>query len=98
MQDTAEKLVTFLKRLGADLVFDMKLAEDWSILELQREFTLRSIIDDNGKSKQKTVLSSLCPGEAICVFMVIGLLSQSKNFIRHYMVVVRRNCGFLFNH
>jgi len=62
VQDTTEKLVTFLKRLGADLVFDMKLAEDWSILELQREYTQRSIIDDNGKSKQKTVLSSLCPG------------------------------------
>ena len=27
--------------LGADLVLDLKLAEDWSILELQREMVTR---------------------------------------------------------
>ena len=41
VQDTAEKLTTFLKQLGADLVLDLKLAEDWSILELQREMVTR---------------------------------------------------------
>ena len=58
--------MTFLKNLGADLVLDLKIAEDWNILELQREF-LDRLADDGGsnsggKSKQKTVLSSLCPG------------------------------------
>ena len=64
VQETAEKLTTFLKQLGADLVVDLKLAEDWSILELQREFLQR--YRDRGSSANKpgtrTVLSSVCPG------------------------------------
>ena len=64
VQETAEKLTTFLKHLGADLVLDLKLAEDWSILELEREFLQR--YRDRGSSGSKpgtqTVLSSVCPG------------------------------------
>ena len=41
MQETAERVAGFLRGLGADLVLDLKLAEDWSILELQREMVTR---------------------------------------------------------
>ena len=41
VQSTADRLSRFLKSLGADLVLDLKLAEDWSILELQREMVER---------------------------------------------------------
>jgi len=63
VQDTAEKLTCFFKELGADLVMDMKLAEDWSILEQQRELLERyrgRVV--GAKPGTNTVLSSICPG------------------------------------
>ena len=64
VQETAEKLTTFLKQLGADLVVDLKLAEDWSILELEREFLQRYRDRTSSASKPgtTTLLSSVCPG------------------------------------
>jgi len=63
VQDTAEKLAGFLVELGADFVLDMKLAEDWSILEQQNEFLERYRARKVGaKSGTHTVLSSVCPG------------------------------------
>jgi len=63
VQDTAEKLSGFLKELGADLVMDTKLAEDWSILEQQRELLERYRGRVEGaKPGTQTVLSSSCPG------------------------------------
>ena len=62
VQDTAERLTGFLKNLGADLVYDLKLAEDWSILELEREFLQRFTDKAGEKPGKKTVLSSVCPG------------------------------------
>lgn len=65
VQDTAEKLTKFLKNLGADIILDLKLAEDWSILELQKEFLERyreGGHDDSVKVKPNPMLSSLCPG------------------------------------
>ena len=41
VQSTADRISRFLKSLGADLVLDLKVAEDWSILELQREMVER---------------------------------------------------------
>eukprot|EP00092_Neocalanus_flemingeri_P012616 GFUD01013597.1.p1 GENE.GFUD01013597.1~~GFUD01013597.1.p1 ORF type:complete len:482 (+),score=176.67 GFUD01013597.1:38-1483(+) len=63
VQDTAERLAGFLKELGADLVMGMKLAEDWSILEQQRELLDRYRNRVEGaKPGTQTVLSSSCPG------------------------------------
>jgi len=63
VQDTAERLTGFLKELGADLVLDTKLAEDWSILEQQQEFLRRYQSRVEGaKPGTHTVLSSVCPG------------------------------------
>ena len=41
LQETAERLAGFLRWLGADLVLDTKLAEDWSLLEQQQEMLQR---------------------------------------------------------
>ena len=66
VQSTADKLSRFLRSLGADLVLDLKVAEDWSILELQREvlerWRNREQAGPNPRTKSHTVLSSLCPG------------------------------------
>jgi len=63
VQDTAEKMTGFLKELGVDMVLDIKLAEDWSILEQQRELLERYRGRVEGaKPGKHTVLSSICPG------------------------------------
>jgi len=66
VQSTADRLSRFLKSLGADLVLDLKVAEDWSILELQREMVerwrAREQEGPNPKTRSHTLLSSLCPG------------------------------------
>ena len=73
MQDTVEKLTKFLKNLGADIILDLKLAEDWSILELQKEFLERyreGGHDDSVKVKPNPMLSSLCPGIIKNIFLI----------------------------
>jgi len=57
-----KKLSTFLKNLGADMVLDMKLAEDISIIEQQNEFISRYKERKEGGKHPGPVLTSACPG------------------------------------
>jgi len=61
-QETAEKLSTFLKGMGADMVLDMKLAEDLSILEQQEEFITKFGERKEGGKHPGPILTSSCPG------------------------------------
>jgi len=62
-QLTMEKLGGFLKQLGADFVFDMKTAEDISILEQQKEFIDKFNNRTQTSSKHPgPILTSSCPG------------------------------------
>ena len=54
VQSTADRLSRFLKSLGADLVLDLQLAEDWSILELQREMVERWRVREQEGPNPKT--------------------------------------------
>ncbi|XP_026468749.1 probable cytosolic Fe-S cluster assembly factor AAEL012261 [Ctenocephalides felis] len=57
VQDTAEKVSGYFKSLGADLVIDMKIADDISLVENATEFIERY------HSKQNLpMLASACPG------------------------------------
>ena len=38
VEEAVMKLVTYFKKMGADFVYDLKLAEDIALLEHQREF------------------------------------------------------------
>jgi len=58
----AQKLNTFLKSLGVDLVLDMRLAEDLSILEQQEEFIARFRERVEGGKHPGPILTSSCPG------------------------------------
>eukprot|EP00088_Acartia_fossae_P004118 TRINITY_DN11754_c0_g1_i3.p1 TRINITY_DN11754_c0_g1~~TRINITY_DN11754_c0_g1_i3.p1 ORF type:complete len:477 (+),score=101.59 TRINITY_DN11754_c0_g1_i3:63-1493(+) len=58
----ARKLTTFLKDLGADMVLDMKLAEDLSIAEQQNEFLERFRERKEGGKHPGPILTSACPG------------------------------------
>jgi len=51
-----------MKELGADLVLDMSLAEDLTLLEIQKEFIERYRSQETEVSKSLPMLSSSCPG------------------------------------
>jgi len=57
-----KKLTTYLKGLGADMVLDMKIAEDISIIEQQNEFLTRLRERKEGGKHPGPVLTSACPG------------------------------------
>jgi iron only hydrogenase large subunit-like protein len=57
VDDAVLKLTKYFKDLGADYVFDMKLAEDISLLEQQREF-----VEAYKSGKKKPLITSACPG------------------------------------
>ncbi|XP_050663755.1 probable cytosolic Fe-S cluster assembly factor GI11683 [Leptidea sinapis] len=61
--DTTKKLAGFFKQLGADLVLDMTVAEDLSLLEAQQEFIERyNNHQDDPSGKHLPMLASSCPG------------------------------------
>ena len=57
VEETVAKLVTYFKKLGADCVYDLKMAEDIALLEHQREF-----LESFRSKKKKPLISSACPG------------------------------------
>ncbi|XP_045785688.1 probable cytosolic Fe-S cluster assembly factor GL21135 isoform X1 [Maniola jurtina] len=58
-----QKLVGYFKSLGADLVLDMTVAEDMSVLEAQQEFLQRYRDQQNDPTaKHMPMLASSCPG------------------------------------
>lgn len=68
-EETAKQLTGYLKRLGADLVLDTRIADDLALIESRNEFVERyktELIDNAGGAKGVTpslpMLSSSCPG------------------------------------
>jgi iron only hydrogenase large subunit-like protein len=63
VNDCAAKLVTYFKNLGADMVVDMTLADDFALLESQREFIRRfRATESDGVKNVIPMLASSCPG------------------------------------
>eukprot|EP00053_Salpingoeca_punica_P003240 m.42009 g.42009 ORF g.42009 m.42009 type:complete len:481 (-) comp12062_c0_seq2:200-1642(-) len=60
--EVAGKLSTFLRSLGADLVFDTNVARSLSLLESQVEFVQRKQAQAAGASAPLPLLASACPG------------------------------------
>ncbi|RZC37495.1 Fe hyd lg C, Ank 2 and/or zf-C3HC4 3 domain containing protein [Asbolus verrucosus] len=61
--DCAAKLVTYFKNLGADMVVDMTIADDFALLESQREFIRRfRATESDGVKNVLPMLASSCPG------------------------------------
>ncbi|XP_008577377.1 PREDICTED: cytosolic Fe-S cluster assembly factor NARFL isoform X1 [Galeopterus variegatus] len=59
--DTARKLTSFFKKIGAHFVFDTTFSRNFSLLESQREFVRR--FREQASSKQALpMLASACPG------------------------------------
>lgn len=69
VEEVAHLLTGYLKRLGADLVLDTKVADDLALIESRNEFVERyktEVVDNPGGAKGGTpslpMLSSSCPG------------------------------------
>ncbi|KAJ8933935.1 hypothetical protein NQ314_013691 [Rhamnusium bicolor] len=61
--DCAAKLVQYFKKLGADMVIDMTVADDFALLESQREFIRRyRATESDGIRNVLPMLASSCPG------------------------------------
>ncbi|CAG9764187.1 unnamed protein product [Ceutorhynchus assimilis] len=61
--ECAAKLATYFKNLGADMVVDMTIAEDFSLIEAQREFIKRfRATEQDGVKNILPMLASSCPG------------------------------------
>lgn len=61
--DCAARLSGYLKQLGADMVVDMSIADDFCLLENQREFIRRfRALESDGKKNVLPMLASSCPG------------------------------------
>lgn len=65
VEEIAQRLTGYLKRLGADLVLNTKVADDLSLIESRNEFVERfksSVLSNEAKSNSLPMLSSTCPG------------------------------------
>ncbi|PSN44495.1 putative cytosolic Fe-S cluster assembly factor [Blattella germanica] len=62
--EAAQKLSGYFRTLGADVVMDMTVADDFALLESQKEFIERYRAAEGGgdKSKSLPMLASSCPG------------------------------------
>lgn len=65
IEEIAQRLTGYLKRLGADLVLNTKVADDLSTIESRNEFLERyksTVLSNEAKSSSLPMLSSTCPG------------------------------------
>ncbi|XP_014233180.1 probable cytosolic Fe-S cluster assembly factor AAEL012261 [Trichogramma pretiosum] len=60
--ETALKLSGYFKSMGADVVLDMTVAEDFSLIESAKEFVERYKASKEGSKNQLPMLASSCPG------------------------------------
>lgn len=64
IEDMAQRLTGYLKRLGADLVVNTKIADDLSLIESRNEFVERykAVLINGEKGPALPMFSSTCPG------------------------------------
>lgn len=61
-EQALNKLAGYFYQLGADIVLDMTVADDFALLESAKEFIQRYRANKNGAKNQLPMLSSSCPG------------------------------------
>lgn len=61
--ECAAKLAGYFKHLGADFVIDTSIADDFALIEAQKEFVRRYRSKENdGVGNALPMLASSCPG------------------------------------
>lgn len=61
-EEAIHRLAGYFRSLGADMVLDMAVAEDFALLESAKEFVERYKSAKEGLPKQLPMLASSCPG------------------------------------
>lgn len=61
-QETIEKVAGYFRELGADMILDMTIADDFALLECAKEFVDKYRDNDNIKNNKIPMLASSCPG------------------------------------
>ncbi|XP_035719082.1 probable cytosolic Fe-S cluster assembly factor AGAP009023 [Vespa mandarinia] len=61
-EQALHKLAGYFYKLGADVVLDMSIADDFALLESAKEFVERYKVAKEGTEKQLPMLASSCPG------------------------------------
>lgn len=64
-EEAAVRLAGYLKSMGADMVLDMTIAEDLSLIESAKEFVERYKAAKEGSKNQLPMLASSCPGSVL---------------------------------
>ena len=62
-EDAIRRLAGYFRNLGADMILDMTVAEDFALLESAQEFVERYKSSKEGLQKQLPMLASSCPGK-----------------------------------
>lgn len=85
-QEAAEKMVSFLKNIGVDFVFDLTLARHISLVEACREFQEKYFESKNSTDSKSSlpILNSICPGWVCYVEkthgeLIVPFLSRVKS-------------------
>jgi len=89
IKEATNKVSAYFKILGADYVFDIKVAEDISLIEQKREFldhyqNHASSHDSNSNDIKRPILTSACPGwvcyaEKVHGSWILPFISQVKS-------------------
>lgn len=82
-EQALNKLAGYFYQLGADIVLDMTVADDFALLESAKEFIQRYRANKNGAKNQLPMLSSSCPGWVCYAEKTHG------NFILPYISVTK---------
>ncbi|XP_017755607.1 PREDICTED: probable cytosolic Fe-S cluster assembly factor CPIJ010948 isoform X2 [Eufriesea mexicana] len=82
-EEALNKLAGYFYQLGADLVLDMTVADDFALLESAKEFIERYKAAKEGEKNQLPMLSSSCPGWVCYAEKTHG------NFILPYISVTK---------
>lgn len=82
-EQALHKLAGYFYKLGADVVIDMSIADDFALLESAKEFVERYKAAKEGTEKQLPMLASSCPGWVCYAEKTHG------NFILPYISVTK---------
>lgn len=77
-EEATLRLAGYFKSMGADMVLDMTVAEDLSLIESAKEFVERYKAAKEGSKKQLPMLASSCP----------GLLSYFMSFLSYLLYII----------
>jgi len=84
--------IGYFKKLGADLVLDLKIAEDLALLESQNEFIERyKSVQVSKDQKMLPMLASSCPGKIIYLFIFTNICLKFNSFMCRLGVLRREN-------